>query len=218
MPTQEQLRRTRGLGFIGERLFDPDVWHLSRRSVRMAMLVGISACWIPLPVQMPLACGLSLLLRCNLPMAAALCWVSNPLTLPAMVYVGYKTGALLLGQSALEMPDEITLDVLTEQIGAVGVPFLLGSLVCGIVTGLAAAMAIDLTWRYMVLRRWRQRLQAEGMDIWRQAFRARRSAQGGGSLGSSLDVDIPDDLSPDAVPGPDPAPRRVARDRSPPPG
>ncbi len=213
MPTQEQLRRTRGLGFIGERLFDPDIWHLSRRSVRMAMLIGIFACWIPLPIQMPLACGLSIALRSNLPMAAALCWISNPITLPAMAYAGYKIGALLMGQAPLDLPDELTLAVLSEQIGAIGLPFLLGSVVCGLVTGLAAAMAIDLAWRYLVLRRWRQRLHAHGADIWRQAFRARRTG-----MPSSLDVSIPDSLIPDAVPVPDPAPPLAARGRSRPPG
>ena len=191
MPTQEQLRRTRGLGFIGERLFDPDIWHLSRRSVRMAMLIGIFACWIPLPIQMPLACGLSILLRSNLPMAAALCWVSNPITLPAMAYAGYKIGALLMGQAPINMPDEMTFDVITAQIGAIGLPFLLGSFVCGLVSGLAAAMAVDLAWRYLVLRRWRQRMHAEGADIWRQAFRARRDGSP-----SALDVSIPEPVGP----------------------
>lgn len=207
MPTQEQLRRGGGLRFIGERVFDPEVWHVSRRSVRMATLVGVTSCWIPLPMQMPLACVLSIGLRCNLPMAAALCWISNPLTLPAMVYLAYKCGMVLLGRPPLELPDDLSAGVLLEQLGAIGLPFLLGSLVCGIVTGLAAAMAMDLIWRFAVLRRWRRRLHGHGEDAWRHGFRDRllqRTARA--STGIDDGLAGAESVTRDAIPRADPLP------------
>ena len=215
MPSQDQLRARRGLGFVGERLFDPDVWHLSRRSVRMAVLVGIFACWIPLPIQMPIAAGLALLFRCNLPLAASLCWVSNPFTLPPMLYVAFKLGAWLLGRPPLALPDELSVSALTSQLGAVGLPFLLGSFCAGLVSGLALSMLIDLLWRFLVIRRWRQRAHGHGADGWRHHFRARvleRQAQ----ARHLFDGVSPTAINPDAGPAQGPKPPLAATDRSPP--
>ena len=217
MPTQDQLRARRGLGFIGERLFDPDIWHLSRRSVRTAMLVGIFACWIPLPIQMPIACGLALLLRCNLPLAASLCWVSNPFTLPAMVYLGFKLGAWMLGRPPLDLPEEISVSALLGQLGEIGFPFLLGSISAGLISGLAISMLVDLLWRVLVIRRWRRRLHGLGEDGWRQLFRARllERAEQARRLFNAV---APSAINPDAGPALDPAQPLDAPDKSLPPG
>ncbi len=217
MPTQEQLRARRGLGFIGERLFDPDVWHLSRRSVRMATLVGIFACWIPLPVQMPIACGLALLLRCNLPLAASLCWVSNPFTLPAMLYLAFKLGAWLLGRPPLDLPDELSFDALLGQLGEIGFPFLLGSVTAGLVSGLAVSMLVDLLWRFLVIRRWRARLHGQGKDGWRHHFRARLLARTEQAR-HMFDGVSASAINPDAGPVQGPVPPLAAPDKLPPQG
>jgi uncharacterized protein (DUF2062 family) len=171
LPTADQLRNIRGLGFIGEKLFDPELWHLSRRSVRMGLLVGMFSAWIPAP-QMPLACLGAVTLRCNLPLAAALCWISNPFTTPVMVFLAYSVGAGLMAQPALVLPSELSVAIVIEQVGAIGAPFLLGSVVCGLVSGLCSGLAIDLIWRVAVARRWRRRLHDLDAGSWRHRVRA----------------------------------------------
>jgi hypothetical protein len=158
LPTADQLRNIRGLGFIGEKLFDPELWHLSRRSVRMGLLVGMFSAWIPAP-QMPLACLGAVTLRCNLPLAAALCWISNPFTTPVMVFLAYSVGAGLMAQPALVLPSELSVAIVIEQVG-------------GLVSGLCSGLAIDLIWRVAVARRWRRRLHDLDAGSWRHRVRA----------------------------------------------
>ena len=44
-----------------------------------------------------LASVLAIVSRCNLPVAFALVWITNPLTIPPMFYFAYRLGAWLLG-------------------------------------------------------------------------------------------------------------------------
>jgi len=66
------------------RMSDPELWHLTRRSVSAAIGVGLFLSMVPLPGQMPLAAVLALRYRFNLPVVIAAVFVTNPLTMPAI--------------------------------------------------------------------------------------------------------------------------------------
>jgi len=110
----------------------------------------------------------------------------------------------MLGQAPLQLPDEITFAVLREHASALGVPFLLGSVVAGAVTAFAAAMAIDILWRFLVLRRWRQRLRAQGEHVWRQRYRDAKAAFAAAQHTPDVNpraAPVPDRVPPPDVPG-----------------
>lgn len=160
MPDPEALKEHRSLRFLGRLLHDPNLWHLNRRSVARAMAMGLFAAFVPMPMQMLLAAGLAVLCRANLPISVGLVWLTNPITMPPIFYCTYQFGSWLLQTPARSMPDSLTWSWITSELSALWQPFLLGSLVTGVV---AAALGYGLTmllWRWHVGYSWHKRQQA----------------------------------------------------------
>lgn len=157
MPDPTSIREHKSLRFLGKLLHDPNLWHLNRHSVARAMGVGLFAALIPMPMQMLLAAALAIGVRGNLPIAVSLVWLTNPLTMPPVFLVTYLTGAWLMQVPPRSLPDELTFAWITEQLSTVWQPFLLGSVVCGVILGLLGYSLTLLYWRWWVGRQWRRR-------------------------------------------------------------
>lgn len=157
MPDPEKLKQHKNLQFLGDRLHEPNLWHLNRRSVALAFAIGLFAAWIPTPGQMAIAAVGAFYFRANLPISVALVWITNPLTMPPMFYFAYILGLFLLG---MDMPDanfEFSVDSVLSSIGEIGGPFLFGCLILGIVSSAAGYFGMNLLWRYAVTQRWNKR-------------------------------------------------------------
>lgn len=160
MPEPERLKDHHSLRFLGALLHEPNLWHLNRHSVARAMAMGLFAAFIPMPMQMLLAASLAVFSRANLPIAVGLVWLTNPITMPPVFYCTYQLGSWLLQTPPMQWPDELTLSWISEQLSTHWQPFLLGSVVTGL---LAGALGYGLTmsyWRWWVRRTWRKRQQA----------------------------------------------------------
>ena len=157
LPTREQLRNTRSLQFLGHMIFEPNLWHFNRHSVSFAVLIGIFCCFLPMPFQMIPCVFLVIWVRCNIPLAIAIVWISNPITMPPMMYFCYKVGRWMLGQPAPSAELEISTQWLVEQLTVVWQPLLLGCLVTGTTLGLLGFTLVRLYWRWKVARDWRKR-------------------------------------------------------------
>ena len=55
IPDHDVIKQHKNLQFLGDKLHDPNLWHLNRRSVAMAFAVGLFGAWIPTPGQMAIA-------------------------------------------------------------------------------------------------------------------------------------------------------------------
>lgn len=157
MPDPTSIREHKSLRFFGKLLHDPNLWHLNRHSVARAMGVGLFAALIPIPMQMLLAAALAIPVRGNLPIAVSLVWLTNPLTMPPVFIVTYMTGAWLMQVPPRTLPEELTFEWITDQLSTVWQPFLLGSVVCGVVLGALAYCLTMLYWRWWVSRQWQRR-------------------------------------------------------------
>ncbi|MFP3803422.1 DUF2062 domain-containing protein, partial [Paraburkholderia sp. SIMBA_027] len=75
----------------------------------------------------------------------SLVWLTNPITMP-FVFVGtYLTGAWLMNVPPRSLPDNLTWEWISGQLSTLWQPFLLGSVVCGLLLG---ALAYCLTMLY----------------------------------------------------------------------
>ncbi len=158
LPDHKTIREHRHLQRFGTRLHDPNLWHLNRRSVPGAVSVGLFVAIIPVPFQMVIAAALAIALRVNLPIAAALTWVTNPFTTPPLLYFSYRIGAKLLGQPVHKIQfSEPSIDWLLTEIGMIWAPLLLGTLICGIVAAVLGNLLIRSFWRFETVRSWRAR-------------------------------------------------------------
>lgn len=154
VPDLNVIKNHKNLQFLGERLHHPNLWHFNRRSVAIAFAVGLFVAWIPTPGQMVIAALGTLYFRGNLPIAVALVWLTNPLTMPPLFYSAYR-----LGLYVLNLPSaEFSLDAVLS--GNLWQPFLTGCLLIGTSCALLGYFGINAFWRYQIQRKWAARKTA----------------------------------------------------------
>ena len=157
VPSADRIREIKSLHVLGDWIYATNLWHLNRYSASMAFFVGLFVAFIPIPGQMPVAALLAMLLRCNLPISVSLVWITNPLTMPALFFMAYKVGALIIDVPVTPLEFELSYHWLTNQLANVWQPFLLGCLVCALFFGCLGYFVISMLWRWRVSIHWRER-------------------------------------------------------------
>lgn len=147
MPHTDTIKNHKNLQFLGEKLHDPNLWHLNRRSVSMAFAVGLFCAWIPTPGQMAIAALAAFYIRANLPISVALVWLTNPLTMPPLFYFAY-----LVGLSVLNLPTaEFSMAAVLS--GEILFPFLTGCLILGIICAVIGYFGANYFWQYLTTKK-----------------------------------------------------------------
>ncbi len=157
LPDPGTLRRHRRLKILGVLLHDPNLWHLNRYTVSGGVAIGLFLAFIPMPMQMLVAAALAIPFRVNLPIAVAMVWVSNPLTMPPMFYFSYRVGTWFLGAPVRDRGFEPSLDWFWYELGNIWQPLYLGSVICGVVVALAGYGLVHLAWRLHIRAHLRRR-------------------------------------------------------------
>ena len=157
MPSSESIKENKNLSFLGDKLHDPNLWHLNRRSVSAAFAIGLLVAWIPTPGQMAIAALIALYFRANLPISVALVWITNPLTMAPMFYFAYLVGLWLLGQPSPDSTFEFSADSIMANLSDIGGPFLMGCLILGIISSVVGYFGIRSFWRWNVVKHWNAR-------------------------------------------------------------
>lgn len=157
MPDPSRVKHNKSLSFLGDVLHEPNLWHINRHSVSKAVLIGIFICLIPVPFQMVIAAIVAVWMNCNLPLSVALCWLTNPLTMPPIFYFNYWVGALLLGRPPMAFEFELSASWLAQKLYEVGLPLYFGSLVVAVSVSLSCYSLIQWAWRRKVRRDWQRR-------------------------------------------------------------
>ena len=96
-PDRETVKKYKIISFLGSSLFHPDLWRFNRVSFCRATVIGVFWAWMPMMFQMIPAAYCAVLFRANLPLSVAGVWISNPITMPPMMYFGYSFGNKVLG-------------------------------------------------------------------------------------------------------------------------
>ncbi|MEE4245458.1 MAG: DUF2062 domain-containing protein [Kangiellaceae bacterium] len=157
LPHPDTVKDNRFLGIFGKALHEPQLWHLTRYSVAHAFSLGLFCAFIPVPFQMLLAAGGAIIFRANLLLSIALVWITNPLTMPFLFGFAYYVGTLFFPDTDGEFNFELSWEWLAESLGAIWEPFLLGCLVCAIVSAVLGQIAIRVFWRIYVANQWKDR-------------------------------------------------------------
>jgi uncharacterized protein (DUF2062 family) len=108
---------------------------------------------------MVVAAFLAISFHAYLPLSIALVWLTNPLTMPVIFYLCYEFGNFLLNMPTQHFAFEVSWSWLIDSLQTVGVPFLTGCLVAGVLTSSLAAFLMHHGWRFQVARRWHRRCQ-----------------------------------------------------------
>ncbi|MBS0377641.1 MAG: DUF2062 domain-containing protein [Proteobacteria bacterium] len=157
IPDPATLKNRWFLRPFGDRLTDPQLWTLHRRGVTYAFGLGLAISFIPFPVHMLLACTLAVLIRLNIPVAVTATFFVNPFSIMPLYYFAYRVGLLLLQEPRMRFHFVPTLHWLRYGLAPVWKPFLLGCLVCGVVSGVVGWLLLEGIWRWQVVSRYRAR-------------------------------------------------------------
>ena len=151
LPDPHKITQSKSLRIFGKIIHEPNLWHMNRKSVSMAFMVGFFFMWVPLPSQMILAAGAAILLRCNLPISVVLVWITNPITMTPMFYAAYILGSWMLGLPPNDIQFEASFDWIAQQMEVIWQPFLLGCLTLGIFSSMMGFTGIRLLWRLHII-------------------------------------------------------------------
>jgi uncharacterized protein len=146
MPSEAYLKSHPHLKWISNHLHHNSLWHFTRQSVPRACFIGLFISCMPIPFQMLLAVLIAIPLRANVIITVVGCWLSNPVTIPPMLYIAYKIGKLFLQLPPQVLPDKITLTYLFHQLPTLWMPVMVGCISMGLFFGLLGYGLSHLFW------------------------------------------------------------------------
>lgn len=159
LPDHQTMRDHPHLQKFGQRLTEPKIWHLNRRSVAGGLAIGLFAGFMPIFGQMVLAAALAILFRVSLPIAVIGSWFSNPLTFAPIFFFAYKLGSWVLQVPVENHTFALSWQWMTHEFLTIWQPLLLGSLICGITAAALGILFVHFFWRRIVIRNWKIRQQ-----------------------------------------------------------
>jgi len=172
-PRRESFEKSRFLRPFAQRVFHPALWLFTRRSVprgvALGLLVGI---FLLIPgIQIIGAALLALPFRANVPVAAAMTFLSNPATTPfilaASLYVGNATlrlGADVTQFEALIGRNASLGEWMTWLLSSAAPAMLWGLFIIAISTAIVGYVLAALGWRIFIVRKWRSRRSKGAMS------------------------------------------------------
>jgi hypothetical protein len=100
LPSRDGLAAHPWLQPVASRLLDPQLWRLQHEAVARGVAVGTFWAFVMPVAQIVVAAAHCTWWRANIPAAAAMTMLTNPLTIGFWLWLAYQTGALVLGEPA----------------------------------------------------------------------------------------------------------------------
>jgi len=152
LPSRDALAAHPWLRPVAGRLLDPQLWRLQHEAVARGVAVGIFWAFV-IPVgQVVVAAAHCSWWRANVPVAAAMTMLTNPLTIGFWLWLAYQLGAQVLGQPLLANAQHIA--GASAWLADDGWPTVLGMGLFAVGGSGAGYLGVKLIWR---LRLWLKR-------------------------------------------------------------
>jgi len=164
METSDKREPSGAMLWLRNKLADPMLWHLNRRSVAGAVALGLFIGWLPIPMQMLIAALLATVLRVHVPVSVVLVWFSNPITFPALLYAAWCVGSILLGDGMIPSPWSMHVSELWHSALNAWPIILFGSVFCATVFAVVGFVITNTVWRIIAVKRWRKRLAKSNIE------------------------------------------------------
>ena len=127
----------------------PAMLGINRRSVSRAIFFGVFIALMPIPFQSVLVIGLSFFLKFNVLIAFSLIWLTNPVTMPFILYIQYEIGSFIL-QTENISDIELTYSWMQDNLEKVFSPLYFGALLMGVICSFLLSYSVDRLWVYSV--------------------------------------------------------------------
>ena len=162
-PSREEVLASPWLRPFGERVRHSELWRFTRRSVPRGVFAGLLVgIFLMVPgLQIVGAALLCVPLRGNIPIAAAMTFLSNPLTTPFFLYAAIEVGGRIGFHTDLTSFLALrgkSLGTWLQWLLSDAAPALIsGLLLIGFSMALVGYLVSLVGWRWWIGRKWRQR-------------------------------------------------------------
>ena len=164
-PSREDVLRSRWLKPFGSRIRQSDLWRFTRRSVPRGVAIGLFiGIFLMIPgLQIIGAALASAPFRANIPIAAAMTFLSNPATTPFFLVAAINVGNRLGYHADLAAYDQLRrtgagLGRWTTWLLSDAAPSLISGLaIIGLAFALVGYLVALVGWRWWVGHKWSQR-------------------------------------------------------------
>lgn len=142
---------------LGRLLNRSNLWHFNRRTVPRAVAIGLFWAFVPVPFQMLFSAFTAFAMNANLPVAVIFVWISNPITIPPLIYFCYSIGQTVTGASSTVNDIAWSFEWFVTFLTQNWQPFLLGCLIVGTVSAVTGYVAMRTAWLiYIRTYKWRR--------------------------------------------------------------
>ena len=156
-PNRDAVKEYKMLNFLGSSLFHEDLWKFNRISFCRATVIGLFWGWMPMMFQMIPAAYCAVVFRANLPLSVAGVWISNPITMPAMMYFAYIFGNNILGLNPIYNEFKLNSEWIISALGNIWEPLLVGTLIIGVVSSVIGYFLMHISWKIYAYSRLKRR-------------------------------------------------------------
>lgn len=168
-PSREEVLESRWLKPFGKRIRQSDLWRFTRRSVPRGVFAGLFiGIFLMVPgLQIVGAAMLSIPLRANIPIAAAMTFLSNPATTPFFLIASIALGNKLGFHADLEAFEALYasgagLSRWTQWLLSDAAPAMISGLfLIALISALVGYGVSIVGWRWWIARKWRKRVHRE---------------------------------------------------------
>jgi hypothetical protein len=157
MPDKEFLAKHLWLKPIADHLLDPQLWRMQHEAVARGVAVGLFWAFATPAAQVLIAAVHCVRWRANLPVAALMTMVTNPLTIGFWLWLAHLLGSLVLNESVQAGMNYSPLP--TQWLAEYVWPAVVGMCLFAVGFSVAGYVAVKLIWRLNTkAKRWRRRL------------------------------------------------------------
>jgi uncharacterized protein len=155
LPKREELAQQRWLAPIADRILDRKLWTAQHESVARGVAIGTFWAFVIPFAQIIFAAAHCVWWRANIPVAAAMTFITNPFTVGFWLYLAYKVGSLFI-----DSPQPAKLadgGGILQWLSSIGWPAVLGMGIFAVGGAAASYLLVKLGWRLNLWRKQRIR-------------------------------------------------------------
>jgi uncharacterized protein (DUF2062 family) len=161
VPGKEFLSSHPWLKPIAHRVLDGQLWRAQHETLARGVAVGLFWAFAVPAGQIFVAAAHCVWWRANIPIAALMTMVTNPLTIGFWLWLAYQLGAVMMGE---QLQPEVTFSALPSQwLATYAWPILLGMATFAVSSSLLGYVLVKLGWRIKTVYKRKRRLSAVEM-------------------------------------------------------
>lgn len=145
LPCREELARSPWLRPIARHVLAPALWRMRGETVARGVAVGMLWAFLVPFAQILFATAHCVWWRGNIPVAAAITFITNPFTVGGWLWLAYHVGSLVVTAPPPSMPADGA--GLAAWVQAIGVPAMVGMGLFAVVGAGLGYVLVKLLWR-----------------------------------------------------------------------